>query len=86
MEKLVSEKYGVQNEEQAKALVDTLLNNAAEQIVASEFILAEYNIDHTYTMDRFKYILFKKSTKIFMENMFEHLKNIEENANEGESE
>lgn len=81
MEKMISEKYGIQNEEQAKALVDTMLNNAAEQIVATEYILAEYNIDHTNIMERFKYILFEKSTNMLMENILEHMKKIE-----GESE
>lgn len=84
MEKLISEKYGVQNEEQAKSLVDTLLNNAAEQIVATEYISAEYNIDPANIMKRFKYILFKKRTDILIENITEHMKKLEEDANEEE--
>lgn len=78
MEKMISEKYGVQNEEQAKALVDTLLNNAAEQIVATEYISTEYNIDPVNIMKRFKYILFKKHTDILIENITEHMKKIED--------
>lgn len=84
MEKLISEKYGVQNEEQAKALVDTLLNNAAEQIIATEFILNEYNIDYKNIMERFKYILLEKSANMLMESLIEHMKKIEEGSNEEE--
>lgn len=84
MEKIISEKYGVQNEEQAKALVDTMLNNAAEQIIATEFILSEYNIDYKNIMERFKYILLEKSADMLMENIMEHMKKLEEGANEGE--
>lgn len=84
MEKMISKKYGVQNEEQAKALVDTLLNNAAEQIVASEYISTEYNLDHANIMEHFKYILLEKSANALIENLIEHMKKFEEGSNEGE--
>lgn len=78
--KSFSEKYGVENKEQAQSIIDVMMKNAAEQIVTSMIIASENGIAAETIHKRFDeamYSNFGKITSDIFEGLLDDLNNMD---------